>query len=58
MAHTHTKNIKTTFLAVLIIKLFVLTTILARELFFIEEKNAAYIFIEAILEEYDYCKKK
>ena len=26
-------------------------------LFFIEEKNAAYKFIEAILKEYKHCKK-
>ena len=28
-----------------------------KKLFFIEKKNAAYKFIEAILKEYDYCKK-
>ena len=28
-----------------------------KKLFFTEEKNAAYRFIEAILEECDYCKK-
>ena len=48
MAHTQ-KNIKTTFLAVLIIKLFVSIKNLA--------KNAVYRFIEAVLNEYDYCKK-
>ena len=56
MAHTQ-KNIKTTFLAVLFTKLFVLIINLARELSFTEEKNAVYRFIKAILEEYDYCRK-
>ena len=55
---SYTKNIKTTFFAVLIIKLLLLIINLRRELFFTEEKNAAYRFIRAILEEYDYCKKK
>ena len=30
---------------------------LASQLFFTEEKNTVYSFIEAILKEYDYCKK-
>ena len=30
---------------------------LAQKLFFIKEKNTVYRFIEAILEEYDNCKK-
>ena len=30
---------------------------LARKLFFTKEKTAVYRFIEAILNEYDYCKK-
>ena len=34
-----------------------LITNLVKELLFTEEKNAAYKFIEAILKEYDYCKK-
>ena len=56
MAHTQ-KNIEIIFLAVLLTKLHVLIINLARELFFTEEKNAVYRFFEAILEEYDYCKK-
>ena len=57
MAHTQ-KNIKITFLAVLLTKLHVLIINLARKLFFTEEKkNAVYRFIKAILNEYDYCKK-
>ena len=52
MAHTQ-KNTKIMFLAVLLIKLFLLITNFARKLFFTEEKNAIYRFIE----EYDYCKK-
>ena len=28
-----------------------------KKLFFTKKKNAIYRFIEAILEEYDYCKK-
>ena len=28
-----------------------------KKLFFTEEKNAAYRFIEAIIKEYDYCKE-
>ena len=56
MAHTQ-KNIKIIFLAVLLTKLFVLIINLAKRLFFIEEKNAAYKFIETILKEYNYCRK-
>ena len=56
MAHTQ-KNTKTTFLAVLLIKLFVLIINSVKNLFFTEEKNALYRFIEAVLNEYDYCKK-
>ena len=56
MAHI-LKNIKHIFLEVLLIKLFVLIMDLAKKLFFTEEKNALYRFIEAILKEYDYCKK-
>ena len=51
------KNIKIIFLAVLLTNLFVLIINLARKLFFTEEKNDAYKFIEAILNEYYYCKK-
>ena len=56
MAHTQ-KNIKIIFLAVLLMKSFVLIINLARELFFTEEENAVYRFIEAILNEYDYFPK-
>ena len=55
MAQTQ-KNVKSAFLAVLIVKLFVLIINLEIELLFTEEKNVVYRFIEAILEEYDYCK--
>ena len=48
------KNIKTIFLAVLFIKLFVLIIDLLRQLLF---ENAAYEFIKAILNEDKYCKK-
>ena len=48
MAHTQ-KNIKITFLAVLLLKLFALITNLVKMLFFIEEKNAVRKFIETIL---------
>ena len=56
MAYTP-KNIKITFLAVLLTKLFVLIINSVKKLFFTEEKNAVYRFIEAILKEYHYCKK-
>ena len=56
MAHTH-KNIKIMFLAVLHIKLFVLIINSVKRWFFTKEKNAVYMFIKAILEGYDYCKK-
>ena len=51
------KNIRIIFLAVLLTKLFVLIINLARKLFFTEEKNAVYRFIESFLEECDCCKK-
>ena len=50
------KNIKITFLVVLLTKLFVLMIGLLSELLFRGE-NAAYEFIKAILKEYKYCKK-
>ena len=56
MAHTQ-KNIKITFLAVLLTKLFVLIINLVKIYFFTEEKNVVYKFIKAILEEYNYCRK-
>ena len=51
------KNIRNTFLAVLPTKLFVLMINLVNQLFFTGEKNAISRLIEAILEEYNYCKK-
>ena len=51
------KNIKIIFLAVLLIKLFVLTINLVRKLVCAEEKNAAYKFIKSVLSEYSYCRK-
>ena len=51
------KNIKNIFLAVLLIKSYVLIINLGSYLLFVEEKNAASKPIELILEEYDYCKK-
>ena len=51
------KNIRNIFYPVLLTKLFVLMINLVKQLFFTEEKNAINRFIEAILEEYDYCQK-
>ena len=51
------KNIKHIFLAVLLKKLFVLMINLVNQLFFTEEKNVVYRFIETILKEYN-CRKK
>ena len=51
------KHIIIIFLAALLTKLFMLIINSVKKLFFIEEKNAAYRFIEAILKEYDYFKK-
>ena len=56
MAHIQ-KNIKITFLAVLLIKLFVLIISSVKKVFFTDKKNAVFKFIEAILKEHDYCKK-
>ena len=50
-------NIKSTFLAVFITSLFVLIINSIKQLLLIEGGNAAGRFIEAILEEYEYCKK-
>ena len=50
------KNIKITFLVVLLTKLFALMIGLLSQFFFRGE-NAAYEFIKAILKEYWYCKK-
>ena len=52
------QNIKNIFLAVLLIKSHVLIINLGSYLLFVEEKNAASKFIEVMLGEYDYCKKK
>ena len=52
-----TKNIKHIFFAVLLIKLFVLMTDSANQLFFTEEKNVVYRFSETILEQYDFFKQ-
>ena len=58
LKEVHTlKNTRNTFLAVLPIKVFVLMIDLVSQLFFTGEKNAISRFIEAILEEYGYCKK-
>ena len=51
------KNIKIIFRVVLLTKLCVLMIDLANQLLFIEERNTVNRFIEAILEEYEYCKK-
>ena len=56
MSHTQ-KNTKITFLAVLLIKLFVLIINLVNMLLFTEEKMLLTILLGAIFEEYDYCKK-
>ena len=50
-------NIKSTFLAVFITSLFVLIINSIKQLLLIERGNAAGRFIEAILKEYEYCKK-
>ena len=68
MAHA-LKNIKTRFLAGLLIKLFVFIPCsfaykvvcvdnkFSKRVVLYRGKNAAYKLIEAILKEYDYCKK-
>ena len=48
---------KTTFLVVLLIRLFVLMINLVKMLCCIEGKNAVFKFIVFILREYDYCRK-
>ena len=50
-------NIKGTSLAVFITSLFVLIINSIKQLLLIEGGNAAGRFIEAILKEYEYCKK-
>ena len=49
------KNIRTIFLVVLLIKLFVL--IINLQTIIYRGENAAYEFINTILEEYEYCQK-
>ena len=51
------KNIKITFLAILLTNLHLLVKDLVNQLFFTYVRNAAYRFIEVILEEHEYCKK-
>ena len=51
------KNIKITFLAILLTNLHLLVKDLVNQLFFTYVRNAAYKFIEVILEEHEYCKK-
>ena len=53
----YTKNIKHILFAVLLIKLFVLITDSAKQLFFTEEKNVVYRFIGTILGQYDLFKQ-
>ena len=50
------KNIKNTFRTVLPINLFVLMIHSASLLFFTKKKKTVHRFIEAILEEYNYCR--
>ena len=52
-----TENTSHMFLVVLLTKLFVLIINSVKKLFFTEDKNAVYKFIEAILSEYSYCRK-
>ena len=56
MVHTQ-ENVKMIFFVVLLTKLFVLTINSVKKLFSTEEKNVVYKYIEAILSEYNYCKK-
>ena len=51
------KNIKITFLVILLTNLHLLVKDLVYQLFFTDVKNAAYKFIEVILEKYEYYKK-
>ena len=51
------KNIKIISLAILLKKLYALMLDLAEKLFFTEKKDKVNKFIEAILEDYDYCKR-
>ena len=51
------RNIKITFLVVLLTKLYVLMINLLSHIFVFRGENPAYEFIKAILKEYEYCKK-
>ena len=51
------KNIKIISLAILLKKLYALMLDLAEKLFFTEKKDKVNKFIEALLEDYDYCKR-
>ena len=51
------KNIKITFLVVLLIKLFALNDRFRKPIILSSGENAAYEFIKAILKEYEDCKK-
>ena len=53
---SYSKNIKITFLVVLLINFFVLM-MNVKPIVVFRGENAAYEFIEAILKEYEYCKK-
>ena len=54
---SYTKNIKITFLVVLLTKLFALIIGLVSQFVVFRCENAAYEFIKAILKAYEYCKK-
>ena len=51
------KNIKITFLVVLLVKLFLLIIKFTKPIVVYRGENAAYGFMKAILKEYKYCKK-
>ena len=51
------KSIKITFLVVLLTNLFCVDDEFTKQIVAFRGKNAAYEFIEAILKEYQYCKK-
>ena len=53
----YSKNIKITFLVVLLTSLFVLMINFTKPIVVFRGKNAAYEFIKAILKEHEYCKK-
>ena len=51
------KNIKITFLVVLLTNLFCVDDEFTKPIVVFRGENAAYKFIEAILKEYEYCEK-